>query len=106
MKLLLDENLPHELRRLLPGHEVFTTSYMGWSGLRSGELLHNAATSGLDALVTLDSGIEFEQNPAALTCALVIIRARSNKIEDLRPLIPALLSGLANLKPKTNVRVP
>ena len=39
MKILLDENLPHAFRRLLPGHEVFTTAFMGWTGLESGELL-------------------------------------------------------------------
>ncbi len=32
MKLLLDENLPHQLRHEVPGHEVFTVAYMGWSG--------------------------------------------------------------------------
>jgi hypothetical protein len=29
MKLLLDEKLPHDLRYLLPGHEVFTVTRHG-----------------------------------------------------------------------------
>jgi len=29
MKLLLDENLPHDLRHFLPGHEVVTVAYLG-----------------------------------------------------------------------------
>jgi hypothetical protein len=29
MKLLLDENLPHQLRNEIAGHEVFTVAYMG-----------------------------------------------------------------------------
>ncbi len=33
MKVLLDENLPHDLRHFLPGHEVFTVAYRGWAGL-------------------------------------------------------------------------
>jgi predicted nuclease of predicted toxin-antitoxin system len=39
MKVLLDENLPHQLRGELPGHEVITVKYMGWHGIRNGELL-------------------------------------------------------------------
>jgi len=58
MKVLLDENLPHELRHLITGHDVFTVTYMGWSGLRNGALLARATEAGFDALITLDSGIE------------------------------------------------
>lgn len=39
MKLLLDENLPHDLRQHLAGHVVFTVAYMGWSGMKNGDLL-------------------------------------------------------------------
>lgn len=46
MKLLLDENLPHDLRAKLVGHEVFTVAYMKWSGLENGELLSAAAGCG------------------------------------------------------------
>lgn len=48
MKLLLDENLPHELRHHLPGHNVFTTAYMAWGGLKNGALLALAARQGFD----------------------------------------------------------
>ena len=49
MKLLLDENLPHQLRLEIKGHEVFTTAYMNWSGIENGQLLSLAAKSGFDA---------------------------------------------------------
>ena len=39
MKIVLDENLPHDLRYFLPRHEIFTVAYMGWSGIENGELL-------------------------------------------------------------------
>jgi len=55
MKVLLDENLPHELRLLLmPMHEVFTVSHLGWSALENGALLSQAASNGFDALITKD----------------------------------------------------
>ncbi|HEX4134270.1 MAG TPA: hypothetical protein VHY84_06580 [Bryobacteraceae bacterium] len=36
MKVLLDENLDHRLRRHLGSHEVFTVSFKGWNGLKNG----------------------------------------------------------------------
>ena len=62
MKLLLDENLPHQVRLELPGHDVFTVAYMGWGGVENGELLRQAAAAGFDALLTNDRGLEYQQN--------------------------------------------
>ena len=105
MKLLLDENLPHRLRALMVGHDVFTVEYMGWKGIGNGALLALAATHGFDAVVTKDTKIEYEQNLQTLPCALVVLEARSNSLEDIKPLLPALLSALDPLKPKSIVRV-
>ena len=58
MKILLDENLPHDLRHFLPAHEVFTVAYMGWPGIENGELLERAGDSGFDVMLTKDSGVE------------------------------------------------
>ena len=74
MKLLIDENLPHKLRTLLGaggGHGCFTAVWMGWGGIRNGELLRLAGQNGFDAFVTNDRGFEHEQNTAALPLAVV-----------------------------------
>jgi hypothetical protein len=42
VKALLDENLDHALRKLLGQHEVFTVTFMGWTGLQNGALLQAA----------------------------------------------------------------
>jgi hypothetical protein len=57
MKLLLDENLRHALRHELPGHDVFTAHYLGWSGISNGELLNRAAAAGFEAILTMDSAV-------------------------------------------------
>jgi predicted nuclease of predicted toxin-antitoxin system len=107
MKVLLDENLPHELRLLLmPMHEVFTVSYLGWSALENGALLAQAATSAFEVFITKDQGIEYEQNMANLPLAVMVIRAKTNKMEDIRPLVPNLLSALAVIRPRTLVKIP
>jgi hypothetical protein len=67
MKLLLDENLPHRLRPLLVGHEVFTVAYMQWAGIENGALLALAAANGFDALITKDNGMPYERR---ITCVL------------------------------------
>jgi predicted nuclease of predicted toxin-antitoxin system len=105
MKLLLDENLPHELRQELPGHDVYTVHFMGWKGLSNGVLLAQAAAAGFDALITLDSGVRYQQNVAALLMSVVVLSAPSNDIDDIRPLISRLLVALNHLKPKSMARV-
>ena len=62
MKILLDHNAPHQLRRVLPGHEVHTAAYLGWRELENGELLEAAASHGYDVVITCDQGISNEQN--------------------------------------------
>src|SRR5688572_8339385 len=105
MKILLDENIPHDLRHFLAGYEVFTVAYMGWSGIENGELLKKAGEHGFDAMLTKDSGVEYEQNLPALPVAVIVIRAKTNKLDDIRPLIPEVLSILASLPPKVLARV-
>lgn len=106
MKVLLDENLPHDLRLLIPRHEVFTVAYMRWAGTTNGVLLARAAETGFDVLVSKDSGIESEQNLGQLPLAVVLLRARTNSIDDIRPLLPALLIELDSLAPRTLMRIP
>jgi predicted nuclease of predicted toxin-antitoxin system len=107
MKVLLDENLPHALRPLLlPMHEVFTVSYLGWSGLENGDLLSQATASEFEALITRDQGLEHEQNMATLPLSVVVLRSKTNKIDDIRPLVPLLLAVLASLKPCSFTIVP
>lgn len=101
MKVLLDENLPHRLRHELSGHDVFTVRFLGWNGLKNGDLLRRAAKEGFDVLVTIDAGIRYEQNPTTLPCAVLAIRALSNAFEDIEPLLPDITSALKNLTPRT-----
>jgi hypothetical protein len=105
MKLLLDENLPHDLRYFLPGHEVFTVTYMGWEGVRNGELLSRAAGEKFDALISMDSGLEYQQNLGELPISVVLLKANSNALQHILPLVPSLLECLQTLPPKTLKRI-
>lgn len=106
MKLLLDENLPHQLRNEISGHDCFTVAYMGWGGIENGELLALAAAAGFGALLTKDANLRYEQNLVDLPIAVVVLRAPSNDLDDIRPLLPALLSALIVLAPKQITQIP
>jgi predicted nuclease of predicted toxin-antitoxin system len=106
VKILLDENLPHELRHFLPRHDVSTTAFMGWAGVKNGELLRRAAADGFDVLITADRGMEYEQNVGSLPVAVLQLKAGGTKMVDLMPLVPEMLDALFTLKPRTFVRLP
>ncbi len=101
MKVLLDENLPHALRRLLKGHDVSTVRFKRWDSLRNGSLLAAAKEEGFDVLLTMDGGFAHQQNPTLLPVAVVILSAPSNAMEDLVPLVPEMIAALDRLVPRT-----
>jgi predicted nuclease of predicted toxin-antitoxin system len=104
LRILLDESLPRPLARLLPEHDVRTVAVMGWVGKRNGELLQLAAAD-FDALLTADQNLEHQQNLGTLPIAVIVLVAPTNRIESLRPLIPALLQSLQTLAPRQLVHV-
>ena len=104
MRLLLDEHLPIGLSAELHGHAVDTVSGRGWTGIKNGELLRRM-TGQYDELVTMDRSIEFQQRLSTLPVGIVLVRARSNRMQDLRPLVPSVLSAIDAIKPGLIQRV-
>ena len=47
----------------------------------------------------MDKNLQFQQNLAAHAIAVVLIRARSNRVDDLRPLVPQILAAVAAGEP-------
>jgi hypothetical protein len=56
-------------------------------------------SSQYDVLVTMDRGIEFQQRISTLPFGIVLVRAPSNRMQDLTPLVPSILSALDAVKP-------
>jgi hypothetical protein len=97
VRVLLDECVPKKLRRDLPGHELRTVTEMGWAGTKNGPLLRQAAAE-FDVFLTVDQGIEFQQSLTGGDLAVIVMAARTNDIDDLRPLMPRVLVALASAK--------
>lgn len=104
MKLLLDECTPSVLKDDLVGHEAATVDEAGFKGLKNGRLLR-AAAGRFDVLVTVDKSLPSQQNVAALGVAVLLLRAKSNRYEDLKPLVPQALAALDQIQPGTVVIV-
>ena len=97
MRILLDENLDWRLGRELPGHAVESVPLIGWSGLTNGQLFARAE-GRFDVLITMDVGVTYQRNLGDYKIAVVILRARSNRLADTRPLMLKVLDLLESLE--------
>ena len=86
-------------------HECRPARRAGFGGKKNGELLTLAEQAGFDVLVTVDKNIPAQQNLKGRAIALLILRARSNRLPDLLPFLPACLNALASIKPGEVVRI-
>lgn len=76
----------------------------GWSGKENGELLA-LAESEFDVPVSIDQNIRYQQNLTGRRIAIVSLRAPSNRIVDLQPVLPACLEALRSIRPGTVAEV-
>ena len=104
MRVFLDECIDWRLSRDIIGHDVKTARQMGWATIKNGELLVLAAEQ-FDVFVTVDRNLAFQQSIVALQIAVIVLRAKSNRLSDLRPLVPGLLAALGGAEPGRMVLV-
>jgi hypothetical protein len=97
MKVLLDENLDHRLRKHLGLHEVFTASYQGWSGLKNGRLLQAAEDGGFAVLLTGDQTLYDEQRMSSRRFAIVALSSVEWRI--LKDHLTEILRAVDNAVP-------
>jgi hypothetical protein len=82
---------------LLAEHSVITVPRRRWAGIKNGELLARAENE-FDVFVTVDRKISTEQDLTKFKIAVLLLRARTNRLQDLRPLVPELLKALRGPK--------
>jgi len=104
MRVLLDECVPEGLRAEIPGHRVATAREAGLAGKKNGALLAGAE-GRFDVLVTTDQNLPWQQSVVSFDIAVVVLRARSNSLLSLRPLIPKLLRTLDIVRSGQVIRV-
>ncbi|HEY6969577.1 MAG TPA: DUF5615 family PIN-like protein [Candidatus Angelobacter sp.] len=106
MKLLIDECAPRDLKLNLVKHgqECFTVQELGYSGKKNGELLL-LAEGKFDVFVTLDKNLQYQQNLTGRKIAILLIRAKSNDMDDILPHLPACLVALQSIQSGQIIRV-
>jgi len=97
VKILLDECIDRRLAKDISGHDVKTVPQMGWATIKNGELL-TLAEKDFEVFVTVDRNLSFQQNLPKYNVAVIVLLARSNRLRDLRPLVPKLLELLPTAK--------
>ena len=73
--------------------------------MKNGELLENAEKD-FDAFLTTDRNLAFQQNLPKFDIAVLVLHGRSNRVEDLLPLIPKILEALNDPQPGMALTIP
>ena len=93
MKILLDECIDRKFARDFAGHFVKTVPQMGWASLKNGKLLA-LAEKEFEIFLTVDSNLSFQQHLSNFNIAVVVLKARSNRLKDLREFVPEIFKSL------------
>jgi predicted nuclease of predicted toxin-antitoxin system len=106
MKILIDECLPDELIQSVStkGHECQTVRRAGYGSKKNGELLL-LAEGQWDVLLTSARNIKYQQNMTGRSVSILILCAKSNRMKDLLPLVPACAQALRSIQPGQIVEV-
>lgn len=90
MRILLDECVPRRLKKYFRDQQlVLTVADAGLSSYTNGQLLRRV-NGRFDVFITVDKSIQYQQNLSDFDLAFVLLRARSNDIVDIEPLLPKL----------------
>ena len=93
MRVFVDEYVNRRLMPHLIGQTFIHAADTSWRGMKNGALLRTVAPD-YDLFLTRDRNIPSQQNLKLFPLAFVILRARSNALADLLPLVPRLRAVL------------
>ncbi len=64
-----------------------------------------AEAAGFEVFLTMDKGLQYQQNLTGRRVAILVVRSRSNRLRDLLPLTDDSLAALAAIQPGDVVHV-
>jgi hypothetical protein len=71
---------------------------MGWTAVANSDLLALAAEY-FDAFITVDRNLAAQQDLHELPIAVIVMRAKTNRLADLKPLVPRISAALPSAQP-------
>jgi hypothetical protein len=105
MKILLDECLPRKLKDHFASHDCQTVPEALLAGKKTANSLQLRSVKDFEIFLTMDRGLEYEQNLAGRRIAIITVRAKSNRLADLVPLAGECLVLMRSIKPGHIVRI-
>ena len=103
MKILLDECVPVQVARALPGRTVENTARLGWKGVANGELLARAEAAGFDVFVLADKNLRYQQDLAGRRIA--IVELWTNHRPTLEKISDAIRRAIESIQSRAYVQV-
>ena len=95
--MLLDENLPRQLKTLFTENlEVTTVPGLGWQSKKNGELLAAMVDAGIGYLITADRNLRFQQNLGAAQVKLIILLTHDIRRKTLEPFVSRIEQEVVN----------
>ena len=95
MKIIIDECVPHIVKKRLPERGIKTVQEMGWAGVKNGELLKLVETN-FDVFITSDKNLRYQQNLQDRTIAILLLP--SNQVPIIENLLPQIDEELESIK--------
>ena len=93
--------VPKDLAREPPGHLVKTVPQAGLASISNGKLLRHIADSGkFDVFLIVDKRLPQQQKISFLPFAVVVLRAKSNRMIHVFPFAPEILRRLVEFQPR------
>jgi|SRR5689334_16871223 len=97
MRLLIDECVDERLRFSFPDYDCQSARFANLAGLKNGALLEAAEAAGFDVLITVDQSIQDQQYLTGRKISLVVLCGMTNRLHDLKRLVPAARSALDSI---------
>lgn len=98
MKILLDENVPVNLKKDFSEFEVSTVTENKWNGIKNGELLKLMEQNDFNFLITLDKKLRYQQNLDKFKIKVILFDVRDSRINKLKLLVERAIEILKSNK--------
>ncbi len=102
MKIIIDECVPHIVKKGLPQYDIRTVQEQGWSGIKNGELL-KLVTAEFDIFITSDKNLQHQQDLSSLKFGVILLP--SNQVPVIRDLLSQIDEMIKKIEPGDFVEV-
>jgi hypothetical protein len=97
MRIVIDECVDPRVKTLCGDHTVATVHERGWDSLEDGPLLM-LAQDEFDVLVTIDGGLEHQQDLAKFQIGVIVVHVPKNQISHYRVIQMELLAAIEDMR--------